>query len=115
MHLPNASAAIVDLQKIRDYLLNEAHPDNGGKARFFMAAGFGQAVPEALAAALREFAQNVSVASSVSSPHGIKYILEGPIQTPSGRMPMIRTVWIMDRGSAAPRLVTAYPISEAQP
>jgi hypothetical protein len=35
MRLPNASKAIVERKKIVDYLLNPAHPDNGGKAQFF--------------------------------------------------------------------------------
>ncbi|HWH91799.1 MAG TPA: hypothetical protein VNV64_08385 [Candidatus Binatia bacterium] len=45
MKLPNADAAVVAQEKIRDYLLNAAHPDNGGKAAFFVALGFrGQAL-----------------------------------------------------------------------
>jgi hypothetical protein len=35
MRLPNATKAIVERKKIVDYLLNPAHPDNGGKAQFF--------------------------------------------------------------------------------
>jgi hypothetical protein len=33
--LRNAHLAVVDRSKVFDYLLNEAHPDNGGKAGFF--------------------------------------------------------------------------------
>lgn len=40
MNLPNAHLAKVDRQKIADYLLNSAHPDNGGKANFFLGLGF---------------------------------------------------------------------------
>ena len=40
MYLPNANLAIVDREKIADYLLNPAHPDNGGKAKFFLGLGF---------------------------------------------------------------------------
>ena len=32
MKLPNAENAVVEREKIADYLLNPAHPDNGGKA-----------------------------------------------------------------------------------
>ena len=35
MKLPNAHLAIVDRRKVVDYLLNRAHPRNGGKSRFF--------------------------------------------------------------------------------
>ena len=37
--LPNAAAACVDTRKLGEYLLNPAHPDNGGKAAFFVSRG----------------------------------------------------------------------------
>jgi len=37
MRLPNAHFAVVDREKITEYLLNSEHPDNGGKAAFFIA------------------------------------------------------------------------------
>ena len=35
--------------------------------------------------------------------------LDGKIETPDGRCPIVRTIWIVDRGLESPRLVTAYP------
>ncbi|HVU27152.1 MAG TPA: hypothetical protein VHG71_05380 [Verrucomicrobiae bacterium] len=35
MKLPNADKAIVERDKIENYLLDASHPDNGGKAQFF--------------------------------------------------------------------------------
>jgi hypothetical protein len=109
MKLPHADLVIVEEAKIVDYLLNPAHPDNGGKAAFFLALGFSREDWQALAAAFRAMAENVSVATSMASPHGQKYIVEGNIETPSGKTPRVRTVWIVDRGLDTPRLVTAYP------
>lgn len=40
MMLPNAHLAVVERLKMTGYLLNPAHPDNGGKAPFFRALGF---------------------------------------------------------------------------
>ena len=40
MKLPDADKAIVSREKAADYLLNPAHPDNGGKAEFFTRLGF---------------------------------------------------------------------------
>jgi len=34
MKLPNAEQAVIEQEKITDYPLNPAHPDNGGKAAF---------------------------------------------------------------------------------
>src|SRR5262245_37672420 len=49
---------------------------------------------------------------TLESPHGTKYTLDGRIESPSGGAAMIRTIWIVDRGQDAPRLVTAYPHRE---
>src|ERR1700682_3051386 len=38
--MPHADRAVVDRAKISEYLLNAAHPDNGGKAKFFEDLGF---------------------------------------------------------------------------
>jgi len=43
---------------------------------------------------------------------GIKYIVDGRLSTPSGKKVTVRTVWIVDKGSENPRLVTAYPGEE---
>jgi len=45
----------------------------------------------------------------VSSPHGVKYVMEGVLETPSGIAPRILTVWILETGETNPRFVTAYP------
>jgi hypothetical protein len=110
--LPNAALAIVEREKITEYLLSPAHPDNGGTAAFFQTQGFSRDDWEVLAAAFRKQAETADVAEAVESSHGQKYILEGGMETPSGKMPRVRTVWIVDRGLDAPRLVTAYPREE---
>ncbi len=109
MNLPDAESAVVERDKIVGYLLNPGHPDNGGKAPFFLSAGFTQERWQELAAALRHLAVTFPVSKSVASPHGSKYVLDGELQTPSGRKPLVRTVWIVDAGFVSPRLVTAYP------
>ena len=109
MNIPNREHAVVEHEKVRAYLLNEAHPDGYGKAEFFAALGFRREAWEVLADALRRVAQDFPVTKSMTSRHGQKYIVDGLLQAPSGRTGMIRTVWIIDVGRDAPRLVTAYP------
>ncbi len=109
MKLPNAHLALVAKEKIEDYLLNAAHPDNGGKARFFESLGFRSDDWKALARALRNLALAGEVTESLDTAHGRKYILEAAIETPCGKQPAVRTIWIIDRGRNRPRLVTAYP------
>jgi len=109
MTLPHVESAEVAESKIRNYLLNLTHPDGESKARFFLALGFTAGDWQVLAAALRQQAAAAPVANMVESDHGTKYIVDGPIETPCGKTPIIRTVWIVDRGRETPRLVTAYP------
>jgi hypothetical protein len=109
MKLPDANLAVVDREKITEYLLNREHPDNGGKADFFIALGFSIDKWETLAAALRQLALRSQDSLSMESPHGKKYIIDGEIETPTGKNPIVRTVWIVDTGESIARLVTAYP------
>jgi hypothetical protein len=94
MKLPNAHLAEAEQEKICGYLLNAAHPDNGGKAAFFAGLGFQAENWRALATALRELAVSCPAAKSLASAHGAKYIVDGRIRTPGGRMLWVRTVWI---------------------
>jgi hypothetical protein len=109
MTMPNAHLAVIEQEKITGYLLNPAHPDNGGKAAFFLSLGFRTVDWPALAAAFRKLAATNTVIKNVASPHGCKYVLGGRIETPCGEQPVVRTIWIVDEGLHAPRLVTAYP------
>jgi hypothetical protein len=70
--LANAHLAVVDRTKVADYLLNDAHPDNGGKARFFVSLGFSRQDPERLMRALRDVAENGEVVKAAESLHGAK-------------------------------------------
>ena len=109
MMLPNASEARVDREKVAEYLLSLSHPDGRGKAAFFMQFGFSNEEWKTLAASLREIGVSNPVTGEVESMYGRRYTVDGPLRTPDGRTPMVRTVWIVEPGMA-PRLVTAYPL-----
>ena len=109
MKLPNADKALIQREKIADYLLNAAHPDNNGKAEFFESFGFRLGDSEMLAKAFRRAALDGEVILHLETPHGVKYVLHAAMETPSGKAPLVRTVWIVDHGRSFPRLVTAYP------
>ena len=112
MKLRNSHLAVVERFKVVEYLLNSAHPDNGGKAQFFESLGFSAANPEPLISALRALAQTGEVVENVESSHGEKYVVDGPISSQTEDSRTVRTVWIIDRGLGAPRLVMAYPGKE---
>lgn len=110
MQLPNADRAIVDEKKIVEYLLSPSHPDGREKAKFFAAFGFSLHHWRVLASALGQQCRRHPVAKAVESPHGIRYSVDGSIETPSGKKPTIRTVWIVESGRETPRLITAHPL-----
>jgi hypothetical protein len=41
---------------------------------------------------------------------GPRYEVDGELTAPDGRRPRIRSVWQVDEGEIAPRLITAYPL-----
>lgn len=44
-----------------------------------------------------------------TTQYGERYEIRAPIRTPSGRLLTVRSIWQIDIGSAAPRLITLYP------
>jgi hypothetical protein len=98
MRLPNAENAVVELGKITEYLLNEEHEDGRGKALFLLSFGFLPQSPERLVDALLGLVRTHEVSSLQPSPHGTKYIVDGRLQAPDGRQPVVRTVWMFDHG-----------------
>jgi hypothetical protein len=109
--IPNAKSAVVEREKIVDYLLNPAHRYGASKARFFSALGFQVEHWQILAAALHEHARQHDVRRFRETGFGPRYEVEGPLRAQDGRQPRVRTVWQMDEGQLAPRLITAYPLA----
>jgi hypothetical protein len=110
MKLPFAAKLRVDRRKVVDYLLSSLHPDGRSKAQFFLAFGFRAGRWEIFARALRKHGRSHDVRASVESRHGTRYSIDGLLETPDGRNPRVRTVWVLAKRSKSPRLVTAYPI-----
>ena len=110
MKLPNRDKAFIPLPKLRDYLLSQTHSVGKWKAGFYRALGFGEASTELLEQRLVALAQSEDVTEVEPTAHGTKYVVDGPLRTPSGRLVHVRTVWIIDAGQDRPRLVTAYPL-----
>ncbi|MCY3969429.1 MAG: hypothetical protein OXG74_05825 [Acidobacteria bacterium] len=110
MKLPNADQATVDESKVVEYLLSASHPEGQSKAAFFSMFGFRAQRWKTFARALLDHGNAGEVTEVSRSRYGTRYSVDGPIETPSGRKPRVRTVWIVDRERGAPCLVTAYPL-----
>ena len=55
MNLSNKNQAVVEREKVRDYLLSPSHPTGKRKAEFFTSMGFQREAWEVLADALRRW------------------------------------------------------------
>ncbi|WP_155800430.1 DUF6883 domain-containing protein [Pontibacter sp. BAB1700] len=108
--MPGRERAIVEDSKVLDYLLNTAHPDGMSKALFFMAHGFNPDNAKIFKEALVSHCFSYEVAQLMQTKFGVKYIIEGEINTPRKTKVNIRTVWIATIPTRIPKLVTAYPI-----
>jgi hypothetical protein len=109
MPLPNAQAAIIEPEKVRDYLLSHTHPIGRFKAAFFSRLGFVQDQWEQLERELRRHAKSGRVDASPRSEYGQKYVVRGEMRGPLGQNAEMVSVWILRDGDEAPRFVTAYP------
>lgn len=112
--VPNADRAIVPEGKVTGYLLSDAHPDGRGKARFFAGHGFSISDWQGLAAALRRHAVDHPFTEVAETAFGVRYAVDGILQTPDGRTPTVRVVWFIERGEEVPRLVTAFPAKRSE-
>jgi len=107
MELPFLERLRVDESKIVGYLLS--HANGHGKAVFFSGFGFRAEAWLELSDAIKAQASVNPVVVAVDSLWGTRYSVDGELQTPSGRMPRVRTVWILENGSEEPRFITAHP------
>ncbi len=109
LRLPNARQARVEQEKITDYLLSATSPRGQIKAGFFSRFGFHLDGWRELAEALRVHGGAHEVTRVVETAYGLRYYVDGSIETPDGRNPQVRTVWQFDIGRDYPRLITAHP------
>ena len=110
MKLPNPDKLVVEREKIVDYLLNRGHRYGASKASFFFRFGFQAEKWEQLAQALRCHGRTHQVKKTQETGFGPRYLVEGRLNTPDGRSPRVRSVWQLEPGDVAPRLITAYPL-----
>jgi len=109
MRLPNHDKAIIPKEKLTDYLLSEAHPVGRSKAHYFRSLGYSENSIAELSDGLLEIARENDVSETIDIEFGTKYIVKGSLRTPRDVLTEIITIWIIERGSDAPKFVTAYP------
>lgn len=110
MKLPNSKNAYIPKKKLTEYILSETHPVGSAKAKFFRGLGFNDTHLEQLAKLLLHIAKTNDVKNVRKLAYGTNYLIEGKIETPSGKTVIIATVWFIQASKAKPSFVTAYPV-----
>jgi hypothetical protein len=106
--LPEGHLAIIEEQKITQYLSASGHPAGRAKVVFFRRYRFEIAAWQTLHDALLKHALSARVISMNDTEFGRKYILEGRMIAPDSGKLRIRAIWFVAKGERVPRLVTAY-------
>lgn len=107
--LPNAEKAIIEVEKLRDYILSSTHPVGQFKAAVFRRLGYSAENWEAFEEILRALILSHDAVEMEENQYGKKFIVEGLFDGPSGQSMQIVTVWVILKGESVPRFVTAYP------
>lgn len=110
MELPNKEKAHVSLEKLKDYLLSETHAVGKAKVKLLRSFGFNENNVHLLKEGLTAIARTGKIKEAILSTYGVIYIVEGTLVTPDGSFIEMRTIWIIDKGQAEQRFVTAYPL-----
>ena len=109
MKLPHPERAVIAPDKLIQYLLNTRHRRGGHKARVLEDFGYRSNFWQQLRDDILRFHLRADVGTVRQTAYGTRYEIRSPLQTPSGRMLMIRTVWQIDEGTDFPRLITLFP------
>lgn len=109
MKLPNGERAVIDVRrKLIGYCLCKSHPTGKHKARVFeKALGITANNANVLADALRLAAREGDAKVKSRLDEATKFEIEMPVVIPVGTV-VVRSGWIIERGSTTPRLVTCY-------
>lgn len=114
MRLPNGAKAVVDIIKLREYCLNESHPEGRHKARVFRAAlNLGRNDAALLQSELLVAARDNDAVASEADGYGQRFVLDFSVKH-GRRKALIRSAWIIRKGEDFPRLTTCYVLGEVQ-
>ncbi|MGG6296679.1 DUF6883 domain-containing protein [Leptolyngbya sp. AN02str] len=108
MKLPNVDAAVIDLDKLRNYSLNPQHPRGKHKARLFAAIlGLSAEDAELLQSYIRQAIQTHRAIPTLHDEYGQRFIVDFPL-THNTATATVRTAWNIRPTEPFPRLVSCY-------
>jgi hypothetical protein len=99
----------IDPRKLRDYLLNPAHPEGATKAQYLSEMGYNQENYRILEVDLRSQHLTCDAQPGKVSIYGVKYEIVAPLVGPNGKKRLIRSVWMIRKSDTFARLITLIP------
>lgn len=105
MKVPRAEDAYIDPHKITRYLLSPGEP----KSAVFVAVGYEVSEWRALEEDLLRLIRDTNYTEVHTVLWGSRYVVDGVLESPSGRIVRLRTIWQVEERGGRPRLITAYP------
>ena len=106
--LPSADRAIVDIRKLRDYVLSAENERGRHKARVFSRVlGLGPYDSEWLRDRILDGVQYAEAVLTNVTPYGALYRVDVTVETERGTA-TVRTGWIVRTGETFPRLTTCF-------
>jgi len=81
LEFPNRENAYIPLSKLKDYLLSETHSVGKSKSKLLRSFGFNELNIDMLMQGLISIAHSGEVTEVLSSPHGVKYVINGLLGT----------------------------------
>ena len=109
MKLPNAVNAIIEEDKLVEYLLNVNHRRGGSKARLLNSLGYRAQNWQRLDDDLRQQHLTADVVEQRDTAWEQRYDIVAPLIGPTSDTVMFHSIWQIDLGSDQPRLITMYP------
>ena len=100
---------IIEVIKLRDYLLNPAHPEGATKARYLSQIGYNQENFQILETDLRDQHLTCDAKAGRKSIYGMKYDIVAPLVGPNGKERLVRSIWMIRKGDTVARLITLIP------
>ena len=106
--LPHADRAVIDLRKLREYVLSADHVRGRHKARVSARAlGIGPDDAAWLRDRIVEALPGAAAVQTADTPYGTLYQADLTLDTSRGAA-VVRTAWIVRRDEAFPRLTTCF-------
>jgi len=108
MKIPNSENAIVQIEKIRDYCLNEEHPRGKHKARVFKARlGLERKHADMVKTIILDLIKKNEAKKTSKDEFGVRYCSDLEIKINNKRA-VIRTFWIIRTEETFPRFTSCY-------